>query len=302
MLRNLALFALLAVSGVFADRKYIIKNSCPSAVKLYINGEAQGSIPASGGSFGRTFPDTWSGFIYTDANGGNKSGAGTTRAGFYGQSGYYYMVVDPAYFNVGVKITPDRAPSSGFCVPAACTALTCPTAFQQPPTRFPPPGKTPPAPPVYGCPQANTGYTVEFCPGGAFPTLPGIALHPKGNTKKCLDVRGANYTSGTPVQIYDCNGTQAQKWLIQRGDTRVQLAGTEFCLDAGIAPANGVPMKIWKCDGKLAAQAWYWTNDNRIAVTGTGQCLDVTNGTMSNSNPVQIWKCTDNNTNQVWTA
>ncbi len=32
---------------------------------------------------------------------------------------------------------------------------------------------------------------------------------------------------------YDCNETNAQQWLITRGNTKVQLAGTNFCLDAG---------------------------------------------------------------------
>src|ERR1700733_1964017 len=35
------------------------------------------------------------------------------------------------------------------------------------------------------------------------------------------------------VYSYDCNGTNAQKWLINRGNTKVQVAGTHFCLEAG---------------------------------------------------------------------
>lgn len=38
---------------------------------------------------------------------------------------------------------------------------------------------------------------------------------------------------GTPVQVYECNGTGAQKWELTRGQTAVRLAGTNFCLDAG---------------------------------------------------------------------
>lgn len=32
---------------------------------------------------------------------------------------------------------------------------------------------------------------------------------------------------------YDCNGTGAQKWVLNRGNGKVQVAGTNFCLDAG---------------------------------------------------------------------
>ncbi len=35
------------------------------------------------------------------------------------------------------------------------------------------------------------------------------------------------------VPRYECNGTPAQQWFIKSGSTKVQLAGTNFCLDAG---------------------------------------------------------------------
>jgi len=115
-----------------------------------------------------------------------------------------------------------------------------------------------------------------------------------------LDVRGAVLANGTPVQIFDCNGTPAQQWVIGLGEGPVVLAGTNFCLDAGSAPANGVGMKIWECFSALPAQDWFYTTDQRIALNGQGFCLDLTNGSLTNSNQVQTWKCTDNDVNQVW--
>ncbi|KAH9480021.1 Chitooligosaccharide oxidase [Psilocybe cubensis] len=95
----------------------------------------------------------------------------------------------------------------------------------------------------------------------------GVAIHPNGNTAKCLDVRAAEYANGTPVQIYDCNGTGAQKWVINRGTTAVRVAGTNFCLDAGSAPANGIGMKIWTCYDNLAAQTWNYNSNNMLALS-----------------------------------
>lgn len=88
MVRFPLLTALLAspITLVLGVREYIILNQCPSAITLYINGESQGSLAANGGSTTRELIDNWSGFIYTDANGGNQNGTGTTRAGFYGQA------------------------------------------------------------------------------------------------------------------------------------------------------------------------------------------------------------------------
>ncbi|KAJ3554495.1 hypothetical protein NM688_g3080 [Phlebia brevispora] len=129
----------------------------------------------------------------------------------------------------------------------------------------------------------------------------GNRIHPNGDTSKCLDVQGGNFADGTPVQIYDCNGTGAQNWVINSGVTAVQVAGTNYCLDAGDTPGDGTQMKIWECYSGIPAQTWYYTGDDRIALNGQGQCLDLTNGALGDGTIMQIWECTDNDTNQVWT-
>ncbi|KAL0961332.1 hypothetical protein HGRIS_006289 [Hohenbuehelia grisea] len=151
---------------------------------------------------------------------------------------------------------------------------------------------------------ASTSSSASVTSSSAAPPPPapkGVEIHPNGNTKKCLDVQGNVRENGTPVQIYDCNGTGAQKWVLNSANTKVQLAGTNFCLDAGTTPKSGVGMKIWTCYDNLPAQAWYYTDDKRIAVTGKGQCLDLAGGSLTNGNRVQTWQCTDGNTNQIWT-
>ena len=88
---------------------------------------------------------------------------------------------------------------------------------------------------------------------------------------------------------YDCNGTAAQNWVINSGTTALQVAGTNYCLDAGsgkscptarlarvmlilvsAAPGSGTQMKIWQCYSGLAAQTWYYTGDQRIALQKQG--------------------------------
>jgi len=115
-------------------------------------------------------------------------------------------------------------------------------------------------------------------------------------------VRGAVFANGTPIQIFDCNGSPAQDWLITPGEGSVVLANTGFCLDAGSAPANGVGTKIWQCFSGLPAQDWFYTADQRIALTNQGFCLDLTGGTLANGNQVQTWQCTDFDANQIWTV
>ncbi|KAF8970080.1 G-X-X-X-Q-X-W domain-containing protein [Flammula alnicola] len=278
-------------------RQYTVINKCPSDVNLFIAGALDSSIPA-GGSVTRTLPVD-AGFFYTDANGGDGNSAGTTRAGFF--ENFYYIVKDPSYLNIGMTVAPHgQTSSSGFCTVAECESVDCTTAFSFPPTGFMVPTNVPPSPPLYLCNTPNTNYDITFCPTGKFPTA-GATIHPNFNTAKCMDVRGANFANGTPVQIYDCNGTPAQSWTIRRGSTKVQLTGTNFCLDAGTHPANGIGLKIWQCYDNLPAQQWYYTEDNRIALEGQGFCTDLTNGIQSNSNQLQTWRCTDNNINQIWT-
>ncbi|KAF8810387.1 hypothetical protein BYT27DRAFT_7186611 [Phlegmacium glaucopus] len=295
----------LVFRGVSGQRNYTVTNKCPTSVNLFIGGVFDSTLATGASTVKNLGVDA--GFFYSDANGGSATAAGT-KAGFFGdsQTFYYYLVKDPNHFNMAISITPNHPPSNGFCVVAECDDVSCTTAFSQPPTRFPAPTcNAPPAPPVYSCPFADLAYDITFCPSGSFPsTSPPTSqtIHPNSNPNKCLDVRGAVFANGTPVQIYDCNGTGAQNWVLNRASTKVQVAGTNFCLDAGSTPGNGVGMKIWQCFDNLPAQQWVYTDDNRIALENQGQCLDLTNGALTNSNQVQTWQCTNFNTNQIWTV
>ncbi|TFK22300.1 hypothetical protein FA15DRAFT_671682 [Coprinopsis marcescibilis] len=302
---RLALFTLALLPGfVSGVRHYDIVNNCPLPIDVYINGQNEGTLSSGGGSLARDYPDGWSGFIYSDFNRGNADGAGTVRAGFYGTNDYYYIVQDPNWLNVGVSIHPiDRAPRGGFCFTVECLVFDCQNSFTSPPTAFPPPTSAPPQTPLYSCPALNTGYRVTFCPDGTIPnyqTGPNT-IHNVRSSEKCVDVQGGVFANGTPVQIYDCNGTQAQKWVIKRGGQQIKVSGTTYCLDAGSNPASGVGMKIWQCFDNLPAQQWIYTSDNTIRLASTNQCLDLTGGSLANGNPIQTWECAQlQNDNQVW--
>jgi len=51
-----------------------------------------------------------------------------------------------------------------------------------------------------------------------------------GVHRKCLDVTGGGTADGTPVQIFDCNGTGAQQW-IYTGLGTISNLGSGKCLD-----------------------------------------------------------------------
>jgi hypothetical protein len=278
-------------------RQYTVYNKCPTPIDLYIAGVKDSTIPKGG--YLVKFLGTGAGFFYTDANGGGPA-RGSVRAAFY--EDFYYMVVSPNPINAGLQVEPKgHAASNGFCETIQCNNRGCPQAFSQPPTRFPGRAPTAPTPPFYRCPYPDVPFDITFCPTGGFPNPnQGQPIH-FFFQNKCLDVKGGVLANGTPVQIYDCNGSPAQQWFIKIGSTKIKLAGTDFCLDAGTSPANGVQLKIWQCYDNLPSQQWSYTNDHRIALENQGFCVDLENGITTNGNKVQIWKCADNDSNQIWT-
>ncbi|WP_454367850.1 glycoside hydrolase family 19 protein [Streptomyces ambofaciens] len=117
-----------------------------------------------------------------------------------------------------------------------------------------------------------------------------------GFTGKCIDVADANTANGTPVQLYDCNGTGAQRWS-SPGDGTLRAFGK--CLDIQAAgTADGTSVWLWDCHGE-ANQQWVVTEAHDIVNPATDRCLDVRGYNNANRTPLQIWPCTGA-ANQKW--
>ncbi|MFI2204202.1 lectin [Streptomyces sp. NPDC020192] len=119
-----------------------------------------------------------------------------------------------------------------------------------------------------------------------------------GLAGKCLDVAGANSADGTPVQLYDCNGTNAQQWTVG-SDGTIRALGK--CLDVtGNSTADGAKVQLWSCTGG-ANQRWTVTAAHDIVNPQANKCLDVTDNNSANGTRIQIWSC-GGGANQKWTA
>ncbi|KAG6872922.1 hypothetical protein C0995_005180 [Termitomyces sp. Mi166 len=305
------LFSVVAFTSLLPGslgRVFNIFNNCPQSINIYISGKSQGKV-MTGTTLVRNLAKNWSGSIYTDANGGYPDGSNGTKAGFYGKDNYYY-IVDEARLNTGLRITPDAPVKNGFCQPAMCDNKACNSAiYHVDPTTFPPPSSTPPEAPLYSCPGSEVGYQVT----GGFPSpknSPPVAIHPNGDKSKCLDVRGGVFVNGTAIQIYDCNGSKGQQWLISAAFTLISLFEiSAYNVDARSAyPKNGDKVELWiYSDSRLPFQSWLYTEDKRLRLYATaklvyrGQCLDLPNGSTANGNQLQIWDCIQGNKNQIWT-
>ncbi|MGW5634439.1 lectin [Streptomyces sp. NPDC003832] len=120
----------------------------------------------------------------------------------------------------------------------------------------------------------------------------------RGLAGKCVDVAGANPANGTPVQLYDCNGTGAQRWTAGADGT---LRALGKCLDAtGNGTADGTTVQLWDCTGG-PNQRWTVTGARDIVNPQADKCLDVTGNNAANGTRLQLWTCTGG-ANQKWTV
>ncbi|KAF8874246.1 carbohydrate-binding module family 13 protein, partial [Gymnopilus junonius] len=134
-----------------------------------------------------------------------------------------------------------------------------------------------------------------------------LNIHPNFDNSKCVGILGGTYADGTAVDMFDCNGSNTQKWQWNANTlTSVNPAdGSHWCLDAGDESTwtNGQKMKIWQCFPSLPQQTWTTvTTSGTIKIISANFCLDLTNGNKTNQNVLQIWQCTANDANQIWSV
>jgi len=111
----------------------------------------------------------------------------------------------------------------------------------------------------------------------------------------CLDDRSASTADFNPIQVYTCNGTNAQDWTVNSNGTLTVLGN---CLDVdGAGTANGTTVDLYPCNG-TGAQSWVHESNGELVNTNSGKCLDDT-GWGGSGTQVQIWACADT-ANQQW--
>ena len=111
----------------------------------------------------------------------------------------------------------------------------------------------------------------------------------------CLDDRSASTALFNPIQVYTCNGTNAQQWTVESNNT-LEVLG--MCLDVNAAgTANGTTVDLYTCNG-TGAQTWDPQSNGELINPNSGKCLDDT-GFGGSGTQVQIWACADSS-NQQW--
>ncbi|MFD4240352.1 ricin-type beta-trefoil lectin domain protein [Streptomyces sp. NPDC058525] len=129
------------------------------------------------------------------------------------------------------------------------------------------------------------------------PPPPGSGQIVGVHSGKCLDVKGAKTADGTPIQIYGCNGSNAQAWKLEANGT-VRALGK--CLDVQYGKTeNGSLIGLNSCHEGLN-QKWEQLPNGLLRSVHSGKCLDALGWATGNGARVGIWDCTPHHTNQQW--
>ena len=144
----------------------------------------------------------------------------------------------------------------------------------------------------------SVAYVAAYSTSGGGGTTPptGTTGPITGYQGLCVDVRGANSTDFTPVQVYTCNGTNAQQWTVVQAGSTLQALGK--CMDInGGGTADGTTVDLYDCNN-TGAQVFIPQSNGELYNPQSGKCLDDT-GYGGSGTQLQIWACADT-ANQQW--
>lgn len=111
---------------------------------------------------------------------------------------------------------------------------------------------------------------------------------------KCIDDRNARLANGNNIQLWDCNDSPAQSWILDGLAIRSGLETTK-CLDLNHSNTdNETNIHLWDCNG-TNAQKWIYDGISRLFRSRINQrkCLDLDMIELPyNATNVQLWDCT----------
>ncbi|MET7680417.1 lectin [Streptomyces sp. NPDC005423] len=104
----------------------------------------------------------------------------------------------------------------------------------------------------------------------------------------CVDDASSATADGTHVQIWGCDSTYAQDWIVA-GDGTVRTLGK--CLDADHSgTTNGTLVQLWTCNGS-GAQQWTAGANGSLVNPQSKLCLDDPNSSTTNGTQLQLYGC-----------
>ncbi len=158
-----------------------------------------------------------------------------------------------------------------------------------------------------GTGNCTTGGTMWFQPVNEILQVYGLSLTTTGGggsgsalvsnwNNKCVDVPSSNFSDGVQVQMWNCNGSGAQRWEATGGTLRT---GNNKCLDvAWGSTANGAAIQIANCSGN-AAQQWVLSAAGDLVNPQANKCIDIGGWNGNDGAKLNLWECLGG-LNQKW--
>lgn len=139
--------------------------------------------------------------------------------------------------------------------------------------------------------QIDTGRT----PSGAVAASGAITGYGGG----CVDDYGAGGSNGNKIDLYQCNGSGAQKWTVNSSGELVNAASGKCLNDAGYG-GRGTRQILWTCDGG-SNEVWTHRADGEYVLKADGMCLNDPGYATADGTQLIVWPC-DNTANEHWSS
>ncbi|KOV65743.1 ricin-type beta-trefoil lectin domain protein, partial [Streptomyces sp. MMG1121] len=90
---------------------------------------------------------------------------------------------------------------------------------------------------------------------------------------RCLDAPSGATANGTRLQIWDCNGADAQKFAVNGGGVITGPGGKCVDVAADDTGGNRAAVQLWDC--QTYAEDQHWTHNPDGSLSTIGKCLDI---------------------------
>ncbi|MEV4417582.1 family 16 glycosylhydrolase [Catellatospora sp. NPDC049609] len=136
--------------------------------------------------------------------------------------------------------------------------------------------------------QMLVDYVRVFAHDGGTTPPSGATLLIGQSSNRCIDIPSSNTANGSRLQIWDCNGTGAQKWSFE-ADGSLRALGK--CMDvAAGSSADGTAIQLYDCNG-TGAQKFVLSGAGDLVNIQANKCVDVTANGTANGTKLQLYTC-----------
>ena len=156
-----------------------------------------------------------------------------------------------------------------------------------------------------GTGNCTTGGTMWFQPVNEILGAYGLSLTTSGGSTSslisdwnglCIDVPNSNFSDGVPLQMWECNGSGAQRWTFVNGTLQTS---NNKCMDvAWGSTANGAVLQIANCSGN-PAQQFVLSAAGDLVNPQANKCVDIKDWNGNWGAALQTWDCAGT-ANQKW--